>query len=48
MDRILLNASELSDNEIFWVVAKSDLAGLKMYTFHINKESGYSSGEHGF
>ena len=48
MDSLLLDASELCASEIFWVVAKSNDSILKLWTFHFNEISGYSSGEHGF
>ena len=48
MDSLVFNSLELCSSNFFWVVAKSNHPGLKLFTFHSNEKSGYSSGEHGF
>ena len=48
MDSLVFKSFELCPSQFFWVIAKSDHPGLKLFTFQTNNKSGYSSGEHGF
>ena len=49
-DSLLLDNSWLEDKdgEYIWVVAKSEIRGLSMYTVHSNNMTRYASGEHNF
>jgi len=49
LDMFELNSEEIKSNDEFiWVVAKSKTPSLQIYTFHTNKDSQISSGEHNF
>lgn len=48
MDSLVFSSSELCPSQFVWVVAKSNHPNLRLFTFHSNENSGYSSGEHGF